>query len=373
LKRIGLVAVAFLTMLCSEAFAQPKKALFFEAALAPADTTFSAEPAGYSKLTGMLRDAGMLVASMTSGDITQQKLSPYDIVVLHPSPERPFREDEVSALVWFVVQKGGAVFVHGGTAKIVNPFVEIFGVSMDASDLVDVTSAMKESPAGRKFALTRFPVRSGFELGDVKTIGFYGGAPLVLSRDAVEVVTGDEDCYSDNGLYSIGSLPPVAAVAYVGRGVLFVKSDRTMLSNAYIDAYQNAKWMKTVFARLAAAGETELERDRSLFGLRSQVKDLEGNIKVSAEKQTKYETDLTASYEKVKGLQSSLQAAEKKNEDLTAQLNTLETERNKLLERLDIFINPDNLKAAAIGAGAVLLVVFLGGIYIGRRTMRGRV
>ncbi|MBI4832231.1 MAG: hypothetical protein HY801_11925, partial [Candidatus Lindowbacteria bacterium] len=294
MKKTGFLAIAFLAFISLPAFAQPKKVMFFEAALAPADTTFSAEPSGYSKLAGILRGAGIQVASMSSGDISQQKLSPYDIVVLHPSPERPLKEDEVSALVWFVVQKGGAVFVNGGTDKIVNPFIEIFGVSMDSSDLVDTTSAMKESPTGRKFVLTRFPTRSGFDLGDIKSLGFYGGAPIVLSQDAVEVVTGDEDCYSDNGLYSIGSFPPIAAVAYVGRGVLFVKSDRAMLTNAYIDAYQNAKWAKALFERLAAVRETELDRDRSLFGLRSQVRNLEDNLKVSVEKETKYETDLTA-------------------------------------------------------------------------------
>ncbi|UCD56169.1 MAG: hypothetical protein JSV16_10030, partial [Candidatus Hydrogenedentota bacterium] len=357
---------------CTEAFAQEKKVMFFEAALAPADTMFSTEPSGYSKLAGMLRDSGMLVASMSSGEMTREKLSPYDTVVLHPSPERPLKESEISALVWFVAQKGGALFIHGGTARIVNPLAEIFGISMDTSDLVDTSSAIDESAAGRTFVLSRFPRRSGFCLDTIESISFHGGGPLVLSQDAVEVVTGDEDCFSDNGLYSIGSFPPVAAVAYLGRGVFFVKSGRTMLDNAHIETHQNMEWAKAVFEHFASAQETGAERESSLLGLRSRLSELEETLKVSTEKLRKHETDLTASYKRVKEIEEKLLDSEKRTEDLAAQLSSLKAERDSLSETLATYRSPDTLKIVAIGAGVVVLVVFLLGLLIGRRTVRRR-
>ena len=373
LNRIGYAAVALVTMFaCTEAFAQEKKVLFFEAALSPTDNTFSTEPSGYSKLSDALKDAGMLVASMSSGVITRQKLSPYEVVVLHPSPERPLRKGEISSLVWFVAQNGGALFVHGGVARTVNPLTEIFGISMDTGRLIDTSTAMDESAAGRSFALTRFPSRSGFGPDAIESIGFHGGAPLVLSQDAVELVTGDDDCYSDNGLYSIGSFPPVAAMVYLGRGVLLVKSDRTFLNNANIESYQNLKWAKAVFESLASARETRADRDQSLFGLRAHVDDLKEAAEASRAKFKESEADLAAGYEKIRDLEKKLGTLEEKNRDITAKLKTIETERNKLSDTLAKYRSPDTLKAIAIGAGAVLLVVLLIGLVIGRRTMRDK-
>jgi hypothetical protein len=346
--------------------------MLFEAALAPTDTIFSTEPSGYSKLADVLRNSGTLVASMSSGEITRQKLLPYEVVVLHPSPERPLREGEISALVWFVAQKGGALFVHGGTARIVNPLTEIFGISIDSSSLVDTSSATAESAAGRTFVLSRFPRGSEFGLDHVQSISFHAGAALVLSQDAVAIVTGDDDCYSDNGLYSIGSHPPVAAVAYLGRGVVLVKSDRAMLNNANIEAYQNMDWAKAVFERLTSVRETEAERDQSLFGLRSRVTELEQMLGESAEKLKKYEGDMTASYQRMRNLQEESQHLQKTNESLRAQLDTLQAERDKLSKTLAKYRSPDTLKAVAIGGVIVLLVILLIGLFIGRSSVRGR-
>jgi hypothetical protein len=360
------------TLTCTHVFAQEKKVLFFEAALAPTDTIFSTEPSGYSKLVEVLKDAGMLVASMSSGAITRQKLSPYEVVVLHPSPERSLGKDEISALVWFVAQKGGALFVHGGVSRIVNPVTEIFGIEMNTGNLIDTSSAMDESATGRSFVLTRFLSRSDFGPDTIENISFHGGSPLILSEDAVELVTGDDDCYSDNGLYSIGSFPPVAAMVYLGRGVLLVKSDRTLLNNAHIGAFQNLNWAKAIFAGLASARDTKTERDQSLFGLRSRVGELEKTAEASREQFKKYESELTMGYERIRELEKGLRNLEKENQDLKAELETLTVERNKLSDTLARYRSPDTLKAVAIGAGAVLLAVLLIGLVIGRRTMRDK-
>lgn len=364
------VAIFALILFCTDSFAHAEKVLFFEEALAPTDTIFSTEPSGYSKLVELLKSKGMLVASMSSGEITREKLAPYEIVVMHPSPERPLLDPEISALVWYVTQKGGALFVHGGTAKIVNPLTEIFGISMNASNLVDASSSMDKTTAGHSFLLDRFPRPPGFELGDIKSIGFYGGAPLSLTKDAIAIVTGDEDCYSDDGLYSIGSLPPVAAVAYVGRGVAMVKSDRIMLSNANIEAYQNKDWALAMFGRLASAQETEVEREKSLFSLRSHVADLQQSLNDSAERLKKYETDLAESFDKVKGLEEKLQDSERNNENLSTQLKRLEDERDRLTMRLARYDSPQNRRIFAAGVGGVLLVVFVIGLVVGRRSVR---
>ena len=228
-KTVTILAVFFLTISCSQAFAQETKALFFEAALSPTDMILSAEPTGYSRLGNILKEAGIAHASMSAGEITREKLSPYEIVVFHPSPERPLKEHEISAFVWFVAQHGGALFVHGGTPEIVNPLTEIFGISIDRSNLVDPTSPMEQAQDAQNFLLSRFPpsAASDYERGDIKSIGFYDGAPLILSSDAKAIITGDDDCYSDNGLYSLGSFPPVAAIArgYVRNGLPPTQSD----------------------------------------------------------------------------------------------------------------------------------------------------
>jgi len=360
-------------LVCTQVYAQEEKVLFFEPALAPADTTFSVEPSGFSKLADMLRDDGMLVASMSSESMTQEKLSPYEIVVLHLNRERPLGGTEISALVWFVAQKGGALFIHGGSASIANPLTEIFGISIDTSNLIDTSSTLDEASDGRTFTLTRFPNVSDFKLEDIKSIGFYGGAPLVLSRDAIALATGDDDCYSANGLFSIGSFPPVAAFTYLGRGMIVVKTDRTMLNNENIGVHQNMEWAKIVFEGLSASRANELDREKSLFGLRAKATKLRNIAKICAEQLQKIETDLMTSYSKTKKLQNQVNDLEDKNKNLTEKFDTAEKEIQRLNGRLDRYEGPETLKTAAIVIGVVLLVILLIGLVIGRKTVRGRV
>lgn len=376
MKKTGFAAMVFwMSLLCTHAFAQPTKVLFFEAALAPADTTFSNEPTGFSKLVNSLKEGGMLVASMSSGEITREKLSSYEIVVLHPSPERPFEESEISALVWFVAQDGGALFVHGGDAKIVNPLIEIFGVSTDSSNLVDASSAMEGSADGRKFVLTRFPPAASFDMAaeNIESIGFYGGAPLALSSDAAPIATGDEDCYSDNGLYSIGSLPPVAAAAFFGRGMVLAKNDRAIFNNENIEMYHNMKWAGLVFRNLAGMRDTGLERDESLLGLRSRLAKLLKKRKAWSEERKKNEADLEASYRKAKALRSDLEKSQTKRDDLMEEQDRLTAENDRLERRLARYESRDTLKMAGAVAAVVLLVALLLGLLIGRRSARDRV
>ena len=374
MNRIAIIALAcMVALVCTQAYAQEIKVLFFEPALVPADTTFSMEPSGFSKLADMLRDDGMLVASMSSGSITQEKLSPYEIVVLHMNRERPLGETEISALVWFVAQKGGALFIHGGSAGVANPLTEIFGISIDASNLIDISSTLDEASGGRKFTLTRFPNISDFKLGDIRSIGFYGGSPLVLSRDAIALVTGDADCYSANGLFSIGSFPPVAAFTYLGRGMIVVKTDRAMLNNENIGMHQNMEWARAVFEGLSASRANELAREKSLFGLRARAKKLKNIARTCAGQLQKIETDLMISYSKTKDLQNQVTSLDDKNKNLTEKLNTTEKEIERLNSRLDRYEGPETLRMAALVTGVVLLVILLIGLFIGRKTVRSRV
>lgn len=354
------------------AFAEPVKVLFFEAALAPTDMIFSNEPAGYSQLAQLLRGEDMLIASMSTGEITREKLTPYEIVVLHCSPERPLHNKEISALVWFVAQEGGILFINGGDSRIVNPLTEIFGITMDASNLIDSSSAMEDDATGRKFTLTNFPKNAEFNNEDIKTIGFYGGAALVLSEDAAPIVSGDEDCYSEDGLYSIDSFPPVAAVAYLGPGVVVVKSDRAMMNNQNISQYQNQQWAQMIFTRLAAAHENALKRDESIIGLQAQVSNLEQMLLNSSEKIKKHEADLEMGYKKMQNLQADLQAAKENNQDLSGQLATVQADRDKLDRSLSFYRSADVRKMAAVISAGSLIVVFLLGLVAGRRSARPR-
>jgi FtsZ-binding cell division protein ZapB len=370
LKKLALVLV-ILAMAFGTAFAESEKVLFFEAALAPGDTIFSDAPTGFLKLAEALRGKGMLVASMSVGELAREKLAPYNIIVLHPSPERPLQEDEISALVWFVAQKGGSLFVHGGTAKVVNPLTEIFGISMDKSTLIDTSSAMEGSD-GRKFVLTKFP-QPIFAFEGVQSIGFYGGPPLVLSQNSAAVVRGDEDCYSDNGLYSIGSTPPVGAVSFFGRGIILVKSDRSVFDNANIEGYQNLEWAKSVFVQLAAAEAGGIQREQSLLGLRERVNELEKQLGLANEKLQKYESDLAASYERIEKLQDQVKNLEESNKSLNERLETAQKERDKLKATLAKYRSPDTLKIAGIVAIVVVFVLLLLGFFLGRWSVRARV
>jgi hypothetical protein len=344
------------------------KVLFFEAAIPPVSTTFSDEPTGFSELADSLREDGMLVASMSSGQINRNKLSPYEIVVVHPSPERPFGKREISAFVWFVANHGGALFVHGGDAKTINPLTEVFGISMDESNLLDASSAFDGTPDGKQFVLTRFPAPAASDPPDTKVegIGFYGGPPLILSKGAVPIVTGDDDCYSDNGRYSIGSMPPIAAAVFFGRGAIFLKSDREIFSNANIGAYQNAEWADLVFQKLASIRQSAPVRDESLQSLRLSVAALSKKQKAWAKEQKKIKADLEVAYDKKEELKNELEKSNSLNEDLTLNLK-------RLNDKLAFYENTQNRQIAAGIAGFMLLLMFLVGLIIGRRRERGRV
>jgi hypothetical protein len=376
LRNIAAAAVAFLTLsFGAQAQAQDIRILFFEGAAAPSDRILSGEPTGFSKLVEILRNDSMLVASMSSGEITGDKLASYEIVVLHVSPERPFAEPEISALVAFVAQRGGVVFVDGGSPHIVNPLIEIFGVSMDESSLLDTSSAMDDSADARRFVLTRFPLPPlpGDKSKKIEKIGFYGGGPLVLSKDAIAIVTGDEDSYSDNGRFSIGSAPPVAAAAFLGRGAIFVASDRAIFSNANIESYQNAEWASSVFQNLSRTQRTGLEREQSLIGLQRKLADLRKGRDGWTQERAKNEADLKAAYKKKKQLQRKLEKSAARSDDLDEELKRLMAENDSLNASLSRYTSITRLRIVGGALASVLLISFLAGLLIGRRSGRNRV
>ncbi len=376
MRNIAAAAVAFLTIsFCAQALAQDTRILFFEGAIAPADRILSNEPSGFSKLVDGLRKDKMLVASMSSGAITGEKLASYEIVVLHVSPERPFAESEISVLVSFVAQRGGILFVSGGSPEIVNPLTEIFGISMDESSLLDTSSAMDDSDDSRKFIITRFPLSTapGAQSPSVKQIGFYGGAPLVLSKDAVAVATGDEDSYSDNGRFSIGSMPPVMAAAFLGRGAIVVASDRAVLSNANIESYQNAEWAGLVFENLISTQRMGLAREQSLLGLQRRLGDLRKKRDVWTQQSAKNEADLALAYKKKKELQRELEKSTAKNKDMDEALVRLTAENRHLKGILGRYTSGKAIQIVGALLAFVLLIVFLFGLLIGRRSGRNLV
>jgi hypothetical protein len=330
LKKTGFVAtLLLLTFLCASASAEDVKVLFFEATIPHASTTFSDEPTGFSKLADSLRANGMLVASMSSGEINRQKLSPYEIVVVHSSPERPFKKSEVSAFIWFVANHGGALFVHGGEAKVANQLTEVFGISMDESNLLDASSAFEGTTDGKQFVLTRFPASVDSDPSDekIEKIGFYGGPPLILSKGAVPIVTGDDDCYSDNGRYSIGSEPPVAAAVFFGRGAIFLKTDREIFSNAHIGSYHNSEWADLVFQRLANIRQSAPARDESLQSLRLSVAALSKQRKGWVQEREKFKTDLEAAFAQKEEVSGELEKAKSVIDRLNVTLKLIDNNK----------------------------------------------
>jgi hypothetical protein len=377
LNKIGIVfiGICLLTVLAAPAAASEAKALFFEAGVPAEQTTLSTESAGFSKLGEVLGGIDIRWASMSSGKLTAEILSAYEIVVLHPSGERPLGKGEISALAWFVTRHGGSLLVHGGTSEIVNPLIELFGISMDSSNLIDVSSPIGDGSGGRQFVLRRFPKSESYLPPEdkIETIGFYGGPPLVLSADATAVVTGGDSTYSDNGLYSIGSLPPVAAMAFFGKGIVLVKSDRAMLNNENIGMYNNTEWAMAVFKGLEFVRKDAHRREESLLGLRSKIGVLRKRQESWSQERIKNETDLATSFEKAQALEREIQKATARSENLNEELIRLAEQADSSKKRLALYEGPDTWKTAAMIVGATLLVVFLFGFYFGRRRARPRV
>lgn len=190
------------------------------------------------------------MASMTRGELTEDRLRDYDVLII--SPGKTIKTEELSVVLWFVLTKGGGLAILGGEPPTANQLTSPFGIIMDDGVLIDPTDTIPGKD-NKNFVIDRFSSMSGARVvrNGVTSLGFYDGHGLKISGNAWSVATGDTDTYSDTLSFTSGSKPPVAAASLLGNGLVFVLSDADMLSNDNIASYDNMRFGENIIDWLA--------------------------------------------------------------------------------------------------------------------------
>ncbi|MFH0860093.1 MAG: hypothetical protein V1921_02735 [Candidatus Altiarchaeota archaeon] len=250
---------------------------------------------GLSKFAARLSDKGYEMASMTRGELSEDRLAEYDILIIHPG--KPLKTEELSAVLWFVLTKGGGVFILGGEPANANQIMSPFGMIMDDGILIDSTDTIPEEQI-QNFIVDRFNLvpTSRVTIQGVSQLGFYKGHGLKLSGNSYAIATGDQDTYSDTLSFTSGSMPPIAGAAIFGNGLVFTLSDIDMLTDKYIDKYDNLQFGLNIVDWLSITvipttenvsnpeveiliGELKLEKlrlEQQIDQFKAQIKVLEG-------------------------------------------------------------------------------------------------
>jgi len=235
-----LVSVLMVFILLFSATASAKKILFYEVGTS---STYTIE-SGYSSFKEELQARGHDVASITqAGTLTKDKLENYDVLVIQ-NLQRQFEIEDISAILWFVMQKGSGLFINGGEPNSANALTIPFGTTMDTANLKDITSPIPSDSQDYDFIISTFPPEDELRIlrQGVNRVGFYKGNGLYLSGNARCIATGDSDTFSDTGSFAAGSKPCVASAALFGNGLVFTLSDSDMLSNDRIKDFDNKQF-----------------------------------------------------------------------------------------------------------------------------------
>ncbi|HHQ45368.1 MAG TPA: hypothetical protein ENN13_04445 [Candidatus Altiarchaeales archaeon] len=221
---------------------------------------------GYSEYAEELRRQGNDVATITRGELTRETLENYDILVVQ-NLGKAMTAQEISAIIWFVIQRGRGLFINGEGNGNANQLTIPFGVTIDTGKLIDTTDPVSGEASNKMFTVDRFSEESitkTLRQGVVR-IGFYDGSGLMLSGNAIAVATGDSDTFSDTGSFPSGSIPAVSAASRFGNGLVFIHSDADMLSNKRIGEYHNRnyglniiRWLK-LQSSIVPEGRTQQE------------------------------------------------------------------------------------------------------------------
>lgn len=231
------MALVLACMVLSSTTVSAKRILFYEVGTSD---QYQIEK-GYSKFKQELQARGNDVASITqAGSLTKEKLEGYDVLVIQDL-RRQLEIEDISAILWFVMQKGSGLFINGGDPNAANKITIPFGTTMDAATLKDITSPIPNDPDAFDFMVTQFPPEDEYRVlrQGVNKIGFYKGNGLMLSGNARCVATGDADTFSDTGSFAAGSKPCVASGALFGNGLVFVLSDPDLLTDKNINSFDN--------------------------------------------------------------------------------------------------------------------------------------
>ncbi|MBD3262594.1 MAG: hypothetical protein GF334_13155 [Candidatus Altiarchaeales archaeon] len=228
--------------------ASAKKILIYEVGTSGKYSTTG----GYSRFRQELQNQGHDVATLTRGQLTRSTLEPYDILIMQDL-RKNLDTEEISSVIWFVLQKGGGLFINGDGDNRANQLSIPFGVTIDSGVLLDPSDPIPGYDEQYVFSADRFgdhavtkKIRDG-----VAKIGFYKTSGLKLGVDAIDVLHGDSDTFSDTGSFPSGSQPVLSAAAYAGNGVVYVHSDAEGFSNEHIEEYHNKRLALNIVQWLA--------------------------------------------------------------------------------------------------------------------------
>jgi hypothetical protein len=298
MNKKGFLALTIGLMIVLSAGASAKKILFYEVGTG-GDYTIEA---GYSSFKQELQSRGHDVASITQqGSLTKEKLQAYDVLVI-PELGKEFTIEDISALLWFVMQKGGGLFISGGRPESANKLTIPFGTTIDTGLLKDITSPLKDDPSTNNFLITQFPSEDEYRVlrQGVNRVGFYQGSGMFLSGNAHCIASGDSDTFSDTGSFATESKPCVASAVLFGNGLVFILSDADMLSNKNIDSYDNKvfglnimDWI-SMTRELPTPGNTTQEIGVIIAALNLENKRLQAQVE-QVTKEKNYMEDMVSS------------------------------------------------------------------------------
>jgi hypothetical protein len=257
-----------------------KRVLFYEVGTS-GEYTIEGE---YSKFADELRSKNLEVASIEKGELTKEKLENYDILVIQDLT-KPLTTGEISAIIWFVLQKGRGLFINGGGEGTANQLTIPFGVTVDNGLLIDTSDMIPATRDRNAFMVDRFQddamtttIRQG-----VTKVGFYRSSGLTISGNAKCLASGNADTYSDTGSFAAGSMPCIAAASIFGGGLVFTTSDPNMLGNKHIAEYNNRNFGLNVIDWLSISTDQN-PSENTTQELHIQIKEMRlENLKLDQE------------------------------------------------------------------------------------------
>ncbi|MBD3262595.1 MAG: hypothetical protein GF334_13160 [Candidatus Altiarchaeales archaeon] len=271
---------------------------------------------GYSEFAEQLSSEGHYLASITQGELSKEKLESYDILVIQ-NLRKKLTTEEVSSILWFVLQQGRGLFINGAAQGNANQLTIPFGVTIDSGTLIDTTNQL-HTKSRSDFVIHQFTEPPGMTVltEGVAEITLYGPRGFILTGESTEIAMGDNDTYSTTGSFPSGSRPPVSAAAIFGNGVIFIHTDVETLSNDHINEKNNKKYGENIIAWLGIptneqAGITsvgtiqnQIHRTKLMVGRLQVERDtLQAEIKTVQDQSSQIQTRINQAAEEILVLQ----------------------------------------------------------------------
>lgn len=329
--RVKSIAVLALALLVFSPSACAKRVLFYEIGT---QGSYTIEK-DYQEFAGEFEEYGYDVASLTKSRLTKQTLEHYDVLVLQ-NVGGSLETEEISAIIWFVLNKGKSLFINGGADGKTNQITIPFGVTIDEGTLIDTTNQIGSDRTDIRLHEFDSHAGMGTLIGGLNEVSYREGRGFRLSAEAKPIITGDEDTYSDTGSFPSGSRPPVAAANLFGNGLVFIYGDASTLSDKFIDQYSNRQFAVNVIEWLDIAS-MDLPVENSSQALQVQI----GALKIKKERLN----------QEVERINSEIKSINQQNSVLENELYNSVTELNTIKEGMVGPLNRDNWAIVVFGLG----------------------